>query len=259
MTNLVTIATALALAVPALCSGQDPLRPTRLKIDRAELTSLLDQYDAIVQSTAYSDVLRDEVRAQADIIRARLRLGDFQAGNEIALSIEGGGTTQSDALTVEAGPLIDVPTLGPILLHGVLRSELEAHLATEIGRFIQAPRVQARALIRVSVAGAVGQPGFYALPTDLRLSDVVTRAGGAVGGADPGQIRVERGMDELWSFEEILGPVAEGRTLDDIGLQPGDRIILVGRSASRLRSLILQQGMSAFSYIVMPTLLGFIF
>ena len=230
MNKFLTIAIALLLADPGLCSGQDFLGPTRLEIDRAELTSLLGQYDAIVQSTAYSDVLRDEVRVQADIIRARLTLGDFQAGDQITLSIEGGDRTQLD---VESGPMIDVPTLGPILLDGVLRSELETHLVTEIGRFIQTPRIEARALIRVSVAGAVGQPGFYALPTDLRLSDVVTLAGGPTGGADPGRMRVERGTDELWSLEELLAPVAEGRTVDDLGLQPGDRIIVAqGTSTS---------------------------
>jgi len=226
MIKLVTMVTALAFGVPALCSGQDPMGPTRLEIDRAQLTSLLDQYDAIVRSTAYSDVLRDEAIAQAGVIRERLRLGDFHAGDQITLFIEGGSSVRPDTLTVESGPLIEVPTLGPILLHGVLRSELEAHLTMEIGRFIQLPRVQAHALIRVSVAGAVGRPGFYALPTDLRLSDAVTLAGGPASGADPGQIRVERGQEVLWSVEELLAPVAEGRTLDDLGLQPGDRIIL---------------------------------
>ena len=256
MTNLVTIATTLALAVPALCSGQDPLGPTRLEIDRAELTSLLDQYEAIVQSTAYSDVLRNEVRVQADLIRERLRLGDFQAGNEIVLSIEGEGATQSDTLTVESGPLIDVPMLGPVLLHGVLRAELETHLVTEIGRFIQTPRIHARALIRVSVAGAVGRPGFYALPTNLQLSDVVTVAGGAQGGADPGQIRVERGTDELWSVEALLAPVAQGRTLDEVGLQPGDRIILQGGSASVVQSPFLQRAIQSLPFILVSVLLG---
>ena len=144
-------------------------------------------------------------------------------------------------------------TLGPILLHGVLRSELETHLATEIGRFIQTPRIQARTLIRVSVAGAIGRPGFYALPTDLRLSDVVTLAGGPAAGADPGQIRVERGTDELWSVEELLAPVAEGRTLDDLGLQPGDRIILQA-STSVAQSPILQRTIQTFSYLIIGAL-----
>ena len=146
--------------------------------------------------------------------------------------------------------------MGPILLHGVLRSELETHLGTELGRYIQLPRVQARALIRVSVAGAVGQPGFYALPTDLRLSDVMTLAGGPGAGADPGQVRVERGTDELWSVEELLAPVAEGRTLDDLGLQPGDRIILVPAGGSEVQAQILQQTIRTFSFIMLGLLVG---
>jgi protein involved in polysaccharide export with SLBB domain len=181
-----------------------------------------------------------------------------RTGDEIALLIEGAGAAQWDTLRVQAGPLIDVPTLGPILLHGVLRSELETHLATELGRFIQTPRVRARALIRVSVAGAVGRPGFYALPTDLRLSDVVTLAGGSQGG-NPGLIRVVRGQDELWSFEELSAPVAEGRTLDEVGLQPGDRLIVVqGGGTSNVQSVILGQTMRTFPYIAIPALVGLI-
>ena len=255
MTKLVTIVAALALAVPALCSGQDAVDPTRLEIDRAELTRLLAQYDAVAMSTAYSDVLRDEVRAQADIIRERLRLGDFQAGNQIELFIDGGSGVQSDTLTVESGPLIDVPMLGPVLLHGVLRSELETHLAAELGRFIQSPRVQARALIRISVMG-VGQPGFYIMPADLPLSEAVMLAGGPSPGADPGQIRVERGTDELWSVEALLAPVAEGRTLDDLGLQPGDRIILRGGSASVVQSPFLQRVVQSAPFILVSVFLG---
>ena len=62
MTRLVTTVTALLFLVPALCSGQDLLRPIRLESDRAELTRLLAQFDAVAQSTAYSEVLRNEGR-----------------------------------------------------------------------------------------------------------------------------------------------------------------------------------------------------
>lgn len=255
MIKLVTMATALALAVPAWCAGQDPLDPTRLEIDRAELTSLLAQYDAVTQSTAYSDELRREGRALADIIRERLRSGDFRPGDQIALLIEGGETAQWDTLTVEAGHLVDVPTLGPILLQGVLRSELETHLATEIGRFIQSPRVRAHSLIRVSLLG-VGRPGFYTMPADLPLSDAVMFAGGPGAGADPGEIRIERGQDVLWSVEELLAPVADGSTLDDLGLQAGDRIIVLPGEAGGASSAILQQVLQNTLYIVVPLLLG---
>ncbi len=191
MSKIVTIVAALAFAVPALCSGQDPLGPTRLEIDRAELTRRLAQYDAVAQSTAYSDVLRQVGRSQADIIRERLAIGDFRSGDQIELLIGGAEAPQWNTLAVEAGPLVNVPTLGPISLQGVLRSELERHLGTEIGRFIRSPRVETHALIRVSMAG-VGQPGFYTMRADVPLSEAVMLAGGP-GAADPGEIRIERG------------------------------------------------------------------
>jgi len=232
MTRIVTTVAALAFLVPALCSGQDLLRPIRLESDRAELTRLLAQYDAVALSTAYSEVLRNEGRARGDLIRERLRTGDFRSGDQIALLIEGRGDLQWDTLTVEAGPLIDVPTLGPILLQGVLRSELETHLGTELGLFIQTPRVQARSLIRVSFMG-VGQPGFYMMPAELPLSEAVMLAGGPAAGVDPGQMRIERGQRVLFSVEELLAPVAAGSTLDELGVQGGDRILLREGSAPR--------------------------
>jgi len=230
MTRIVTALTTLGLLLPVLCSAQNPLSPTRLGIDRAELNRLLVQYDALARSTAYSDGLRDQGRARANSVRERLSVGDFRLGDQISLFIEGPGAIQWDTLIVQAGPLIEVPTLGPILLDGVLRSELEAHLSTELGRFIASPRVQARALIRVAMMG-VALPGFYMMPVELPLSEAVMLAGGPAAGVDPGQIRVERGQDVLWSVADLLAQVAAGSTLDDLGLQAGDRIMLREGSA----------------------------
>lgn len=257
MTKLLTALTALALAVPALGSGQDTLVPAGLEIDRAELMNLLERYEALAQSTAYSDRLREDVRVQTDMIRERLSMGDFRVGDRIALMEE--GTMSSDTLIVEAGPLIDVPTLGPILLRGVLRSELEAHLAREMGRFIQNPIVRANALIRVLVLG-VGRPGFYMLAPDTPLSDAVRRAGGSAG-SDPDQIRIERGQDVLWSVEDLVSPLTEGRTLDELGIQAGDRIISPAQTAggggffqSQVRGPLIQ----TVTWLVIPALIGFI-
>ena len=155
------------------------------------------------------------------------------------------------ALAVEPGPLTNVPTLGPISLQGVLRSELETHLETEIGRFILSPRVEAHALIRVSIAG-VGQPGFYTMRADVPLSEAVMLAGGP-GAADPGEIRIERGEEVLWSVEELLAPVADGRTLDELGLQAGDRIILPELAGT---TAIPWQVLQYASYILVPVFLG---
>ena len=251
MSKLVMIVIALALAVPALCNGQDPLGPTRLEIDRAELTRRLAQYDAVAQSTAYSDVLREVGQSQADIIRERLSKGDFRSGDQVELLIGGEESPQWNTLAVEAGPLLNVPTLGPISLQGVLRSELETHLGTEIGRFIRSPRVEAHALIRVSIEGG-GQPGFHTVRADLPLSEVVMLAGGP-GGSVPGRIRIERGEDVIWSVEELLAPLADGRSLDELGLQAGDRIVLPEAVGS---TGVLWRVLRSAAYVALPMFLG---
>jgi hypothetical protein len=256
MTKFVSMVVALALAAPMLCSAQDTQDPARLEISRAELVRLLGEYEGVAQSTAYSDVLREEGQAQADLIRERLTLGDFRAGGHIALLIESEGPAQWDTLTIEAGPAINVPTLGSIQLGGLLRSELEAHLTAEVGRFIQKPVVFAGALIRVAMVG-VGRPGFHTMPADLPLSEAVMTAGGPVAGADPGRIQIERGEDVIWSVEELLGPVADGRTLDQLGLQGGDRIILTDEFAPAVGG-VLGRVVRYSGYVLVPLLLRWI-
>ena len=78
----------------------------------------------------------------------------------------------------------------------------------------------------------VGQPGFYTMPAELPLSEAVMLAGGPGAGVDPCQIRVERGQEVLWSVEELLAPVADSRTLDDLGLQRPSIIIPAGGDAT---------------------------
>jgi len=254
MMKLATMVTALALALPVMCSGQAPLDPTRLEIDRAALTRLLAQYEAVAQSTGYSDETRQEGLAKAEIIRERLRSGDFRSGDRIALLIEGEEAGQWDTLTVEPDLTVDVATLGPISLEGVLRSELQAHLTTEVARFIQSPIVRAHALIRISILG-VTRPGFYTMAADLPLTEAVMLAGGPAPGSRPGEIRIERGRDVLWSVEDLFIPVADGRTLDQLGLQEGDRVLLPVDPAGAQAQLVPAVLRDAL-YILVPLFLG---
>ena len=92
------------------------------------------------------------------------------------------------------------------------------------------------------------------MPADLPLSEAVMLAGGPAPGIDPGQIRVERGQGVLWSVEELLTLVAEGRTLDELGLQAGDRIILREGSAPSAGGGLSGTLLSTVLYMI-PTLL----
>lgn len=177
-------------------------------------------------------------------IRMRLTEGDFQQGDRILLSVEGEPQLPdrpvpaqpprtierqlSDTFTVGADREVVLPVIGPIALRGVLRAELESYLTREIARFVNDPVVHAKALIRVSIAGAVTKPGFYFVPTDAALADALTVAGGPTQDAKLGKIRIERAGKRLYQGDDVRHALTEGRTLDAMHIEAGDLVFVPG-------------------------------
>jgi protein involved in polysaccharide export with SLBB domain len=159
---------------------------------------------------------------------AQTRTTPFQAGDRILLLVEG-DSALSDTFTVVAGPALRLPEIGEISLAGVRRTDLEAHLTRELGRYLKDPVVQARALIRVSVLGEVIRPGYYAVPIDLVLADALMLAGGATQTARVDQMSILRGNSALWSGNTLQGEIARGATLEELGIRAGDRIQVPGQ------------------------------
>ncbi len=153
----------------------------------------------------------------------------FQAGDRILLRVEG-DSALSDTFTVVAGPALRLPNIGEISLAGVRRRDLEAHLSRELGRYINDPVLQARALIRVSVVGEVVRPGYYAVPIDLVLTDALMLAGGATKDARVERLSIQRGNSSLWSGDPLQTAIARGATLDELGIRAGDRIQVPGKA-----------------------------
>ena len=151
----------------------------------------------------------------------------FQVGDRILLHVEG-DSALSDTFTVVAGPALRLPAIGEISLAGVRRTDLEAHLTRELGRYIKDPVVQARALIRISVVGEVTRPGYYAVPSDLVVADALMVAGGATKDARVDRLRILRGDASLWSGNALQTEIARGATLENLGIRAGDRIQVPG-------------------------------
>jgi protein involved in polysaccharide export with SLBB domain len=226
MNRFVTLAAfLLASAAPAAAQPAPEWDPQGLKMQRAELENLLTQYDIAAESDAYAGSTRARARRDAELIRDRLANGDFRLGDRIYLEVEGEEDVP-DSLTIEPGPKITLPRMGAISLAGVLRSELEAHLTKELGRYINNPRVRATSLIRLSFQGAVGSVGFYTVPADMLLTEALMQAGGPGATADLENMRIERSGLVLWEGDELEEVLAEGRTLDQLNLRAGDQIVL---------------------------------
>jgi len=222
------------LAFPSVARAQNAWDPTRVYASRSGLDSLAHRFELAAESPAYSEVLRAEARTEASALRVRLKDGDFQVGDRVILTVEE-EPTLTDSFTVEQGPALRLPTLGRVSLAGVLRSEIESYLQGELGKFIRDPVVRARTSIRIMVTGEVVRPGFYAVPSELLVTDVLTQAGQVTARADLGKIRIERGNQTIWDNEALGSEIVEGRTLDQLGVRAGDRLV-VGRTPPPLGS-----------------------
>jgi polysaccharide biosynthesis/export protein len=208
--------------------------PEGLHHTRQELQDVLAQLEATAEAPGVSGDMRQHARSTAARVRQRLQEGDFRAGDRVSLMVRG-EPEMSGEFTVEPGRTITLPDVGTIELAGVLRSELEDHIRRELGRYLQNPAVQARSMIRVAVVGEVGSPGFFTFPASLVVEDVVMEAGGPTRNANLDRIRIERAGEAIWKDGALQQAMLDARTLDQLNLQAGDRVI-VPRSGTPLLS-----------------------
>ena len=174
---------------------------------------------------------------EANAIEARLRDGDFQVGDRVLIRVlEDSALT--DTFTVRAGRVLQLPDMPDIRLAGLLRSEAEDHIAAEIGRYVRNPTVQVTALMRLAVLGGVNSPGYYDLPADMVLSDVVMVAGGPSGDSKLDKTKVYRLDNEIYSSGDVQVQLASGVTLDRMNLQGGDQIRVGREQIGRIESIV---------------------
>jgi polysaccharide export outer membrane protein len=188
----------------------------------------LGEYEQALASPAYSEAVKRTIEADADLIRSRLRDGDFRVGDRITLEVEGEENIP-DTVTVESGPKIVLPLFGEISLEGVLRSEIQEHLTQTLGQFIREPVVRANGHIRISVQGQIGRPGFYTMPAEMLLGEALMVAGGPTPASDMDDIRIDRGTATVLEGEALQEAIRSGLTLDQLNLQAGDQIVVPQR------------------------------
>jgi hypothetical protein len=225
----------LSLSFPLAAQDAAGWDPRGIVLQRAELDTLLARLTRAAESSAYSEALRRRSLTEANVVRERLRAGDFQPGDRILLRVEG-ETALTDTFVVAAGPSVSLPApvSHDIPLAGVLRSELAGYLRERVGKYVRDPVVHVRSLMRVSVVGGVPRPGFFMVPADAPLPDVLMLAGGWSGDANLKDLRVERGTERLWEGEALQTATREGRTLDQLSLRAGDQIVVPRQSHANI-------------------------
>src|SRR5690606_38413697 len=153
-------------------------------------------------------------------------------------------------------PKIVLPVFGEIPLQGVLRSEVQAHLTRELGRVIREPVVRARGLMRLSVQGQVGAPGFYVVPAEILVSDALMVAGGPGAAADLTELRIERGPETVIAGQPLQEAMREGWTLDQLNLQAGDQIVLPAQTTNGMWGTVGRVALGVVPGLILALLVG---
>ena len=208
---------------------------------RPLLESRADALEREASAAGASRGERSEKEFEASLLRLRLREGDFQPGDQIVLVVEGEAAL-TDTFTVRAGRVLSLPTIEDVSVDGVLRAEIEPHLAAHIARFVRDPSVHATPLVRVAVLGSVGRPGFYAMPADLLVSDAIMRAGGPVADTDLDRTEIRRESQRVWSPSEVQMAIAAGYTLDQLNMRAGDKIVVGERRTTNWQTIFQSVG-----------------
>jgi protein involved in polysaccharide export with SLBB domain len=218
------VITACLLVVGALLGAQEPTTTT----DGA--TGPLPAVARGSYATrAYLEQLVAAGGPQAPSISARLANGDFQVGDRIALQVTG-EPALSDTFAVREGQVLRLPNMADIALHGVLHSELDSVLTQDLARYLRDPEVRASPLIRLAVVGGVLHPGYYSAPADALLSDMLTRAGGAIQTVNLSKTIIRRNGLPLLNAGQVSYALSNGKTIDQMSLLPGDEMVVGERN-----------------------------
>lgn len=211
--------------------------PERISPKRAMLRDAADNLERLGRSEK-DGTKRSAYLQQAGVIRKRLAEGDFQAGHRILLFVVG-DSALSDTFTVRSDQKLQLPNLPEISLTGVLDSELQGYLATQLAQYIRNPSVRAQALLRVQVSGDVANPGFYAIRTDTPVSDVIMNAGGPSQSADMNKTELRRGSAVVVPRGGIQTAIQKELTMSDIGARPGDELYVPAKpSGDRWQKIV---------------------
>lgn len=215
-----TVALIVCLAVPT--AGGFAQQPAEALVEQPLATRA--ELEALAKQLAEGDKRDAELLVR---VQTRLQEGDFKQGDLVLLEVQN-EPTLNDTLTI--GPtkevMLPAAAVGSLSLDGVLMSELEETMTRYIGQFIKDPVVRARPLLRLSIQGQVGRPGFHPIPADAPLAEALMVAGGTTEGADLDDSRIERDGKAILEGRELQRAIASGSTISDLYLHGGDQIFV---------------------------------
>ncbi|MGQ0646173.1 MAG: polysaccharide biosynthesis/export family protein [Gemmatimonadaceae bacterium] len=209
--------------VPSVGQAQTVLGTQRRQATRAELEQAIAATE--LAATKADPKTREKMADHVASLKQRLRNGDFAPGDRLYLTVLN-DSSLTDTFTVKTDQRLQLPNIPDISIRGVLDSELADHLKKELAKYIKEPQVTATGLIRLSIMGAIGRPGFMTVPVDQLVTDVVMGAGGPSQAGKFDDAYVKRADKTFLNDKQFAEAVRSGKSVGDISLRDGDEIYI---------------------------------
>jgi len=227
--------TAFLAGLPAMKGECQAQSVSPLLASRAELS--VAATEAEVAAATGDPAQRAQNAMLAAAIRQRLRDGDLQVGDRIAVTFIS-DAVHRDTVVVRSERSLELLGIIIVPVAGVLRSELKERVSTEMLKYVKAQKIEVTPLMRVAVLGAVVRPGYFAFASDIPLTDAIMGAGGPTGSAAVERSIVRRRNQQYRSAGETSKAIAGGLTLDQFGLSAGDELVVGERREFGVSKLI---------------------
>ncbi len=149
-----------------------------------------------------------------------------------------GQADYSGKFKVDLQGKIQYPVLGEIDTSNKTLVQIRDELRTGLGEIFNRPFVTVNPQFNIAVLGEVRSPGLFSVDPTLTVLDIVAMAGGPSANGNLNKIRLMRaGQTMNLSFG---GDRVGARSLQDVGLQSGDQIMVPRRgfTGDDLRTLL---------------------
>jgi protein involved in polysaccharide export with SLBB domain len=223
----------------------------RTQVSRAELEASLRSIDAVLASDGYSSAVKEQKRAEAELIRSRLTEGDLYPGDVVLMAVAGVPELTGPLTVTERRTIIPPGARTEISVANLLRSEIEPYLREQMKRFVRDPLVVASAQIRIQVFGGVGREGFFIVSASAPLTDVIMGAAGGPRNQNFEKSKIYRGDRVIMEGDAFVQAIRESKSLDQLNLQAGDEIRVGEKQGSTiLRALGVVSSLASATWLM---------
>jgi len=148
----------------------------------------------LLMSTTAAPALTQEVTDQPSDTAAGL--GTVQPGDLIRVKVWREPDLSGD-VAVDAAGNATIPRMGATPVRGLTADSVRRLIVTTYARYLRDPAVDVMVLPRVTITGAVRNPGVQNLDPTMTISDALALAGGAAPDGKRDQVELRRGGERL--------------------------------------------------------------